>query len=195
MVIRLQRWKQLIIGLVVVLFLGVGYLFYQKEPEQRIVDEFVMEPEEVVAPVTAERLEIVVYVTGAVESPDVYTLPEGARVGDVLSLAVLTDEADPEQLNLAQILVDGVKIIVPKKGETPIAQDTTSPEMETNGVHVNSATKEELMTVPGIGPAKAEAILNHLKENGPFKTYEALGDVKGFGEKTLESMKPYLLVP
>lgn len=195
MVIRLQRWKQLIIGLVVVLFLGVGYLFYQKEPEQRIVDEFVMEPEEVVPPVTAERLEIVVYVTGAVESPDVYTLPEGARVGDVLSLAVLTDEADPEQLNLAQILVDGVKIIVPKKGETPIAQDTTSPEMETNGVHVNSATKEELMTVPGIGPAKAEAILNHLKENGPFKTYEALGDVKGFGEKTLESMKPYLLVP
>lgn len=193
--IRLQRWKQLIIGLVVVLFLGVGYLFYQKEPEQRIVDEFVMEPEEVEAPVTAERLEIVVYVTGAVESPDVYTLPEGARVGDVLSLAVLTDEADPEQLNLAQILVDGVKIIVPKKGETPIAQDTTSPEMETNGVHVNSATKEELMTVPGIGPAKAEAILNHLKENGPFKTYEALGDVKGFGEKTLESMKPYLLVP
>ena len=195
MVIRLQRWKQLIIGLVVVLFLGVGYLFYQKEPEQRIVDEFVMEPEEVVPPVTAERLEIVVYVTGAVESPDVYTLPEGARVGDVLSLAVLTAEADPEQLNLAQILVDGVKIIVPKKGETPIAQDTTSPEMETNGVHVNSATKEELMTVPGIGPAKAEAILNHLKENGPFKTYEALGDVKGFGEKTLESMKPYLLVP
>lgn len=195
MVILLQRWKQLIIGLVVVLFLGVGYLFYQKEPEQRIVDEFVMEPEEVEAPVTAERLEIVVYVTGAVESPDVYTLPEGARVGDVLSLAVLTDEADPEQLNLAQILVDGVKIIVPKKGETPIAQDTTSPEMETNGVHVNSATKEELMTVPGIGPAKAEAILNHLKENGPFKTYEALGDVKGFGEKTLESMKPYLLVP
>lgn len=195
MVIRLQRWKQLIIGLVVVLFLGVGYLFYQKEPEQRIVDEFVMEPEQVEAPVTAERLEIVVYVTGAVESPDVYTLPEGARVGDVLSLAVLTDEADPEQLNLAQILVDGVKIIVPKKGETPIAQDTTSPEMETNGVHVNSATKEELMTVPGIGPAKAEAILNHLKENGPFKTYEALGDVKGFGEKTLESMKPYLLVP
>lgn len=195
MVIRLQRWKQLIIGLVVVLFLGVGYLFYQKEPEQRIVDEFVMEPEEVEAPVTAERLEIVVYVTGAVESPDVYTLPEGARIGDVLSLAVLTDEADPEQLNLAQILVDGVKIIVPKKGETPIAQDTTSPEMETNGVHVNSATKEELMTVPGIGPAKAEAILNHLKENGPFKTYEALGDVKGFGEKTLESMKPYLLVP
>lgn len=193
--IRLQRWKQLIIGLVVVLFLGVGYLFYQKEPEQRIVDEFVMEPEEVEAPVTAERLEIVVYVTGAVESPDVYTLPEGARVGDVLSLAVLTDEADPEQLNLAQILVDGVKITVPKKGETPIAQDTTSPEMETNGVHVNSATKEELMTVPGIGPAKAEAILNHLKENGPFKTYEALGDVKGFGEKTLESMKPYLLVP
>ncbi|WP_214795691.1 MULTISPECIES: helix-hairpin-helix domain-containing protein [unclassified Exiguobacterium] len=191
----MEKWKQVIIGVVVVLFLGVGYLFYNKEPEERVVDELVVESEEVAPPETVERLEIVVYVTGAVESPNVYTVPEGARVGDVLSLAVLTDEADPEQLNLAQLLVDGVKIIVPKKGEAPIAQEVPSTELESNGVHVNSATKEELMSVPGIGPAKADAILNHLKENGPFKTYEDLGDVKGFGEKTLESMKPYLLVP
>lgn len=191
----MEKWKQVIIGVVVVLFLGVGYLFYSKEPEERVVDEFVVESEEVVPAETVERLEIVVYVTGAVESPNVYTVPEGARVGDVLSLAVLTDEADPEQLNLAQLLVDGVKIIVPKKGEAPIAQEVPSTELEANGVHVNSATKDELMSVPGIGPAKADAILNHLKENGPFKTYEDLGDVKGFGEKTLESMKPYLLVP
>ncbi|WP_083600104.1 helix-hairpin-helix domain-containing protein [Exiguobacterium sp. AT1b] len=191
----MEKWKQVIIGVVVVLFLGIGYLFYSKEPEERVVDEFVVESEEVVPDETVERLEIVVYVTGAVESPNVYTVPEGARVGDVLSLAVLTDEADPEQLNLAQLLVDGVKIIVPKKGEEPIAQEVPSTELEPNGVHVNSATKDELMSVPGIGPAKADAILNHLKENGPFKTYEDLGDVKGFGEKTLESMKPYLLVP
>ena len=191
----MEKWKQVIIGVVVVLFLGVGYLFYSKEPEERVVDEFVVESEEEIPAETVERLEIVVYVTGAVESPNVYTVPEGARVGDVLSLAVLTDEADPEQLNLAQLLVDGVKIIVPKKGEAPIAQEVPSTELEPNGVHVNSATKDELMSVPGIGPAKADAILNHLKENGPFKTYENLGDVKGFGEKTLESMKPYLLVP
>lgn len=191
----MEKWKQVIIGVVVVLFLGVGYLFYSKEPEERVVDEFVVESEEEIPAETVERLEIVVYVTGAVKSPNVYTVPEGARVGDVLSLAVLTDEADPEQLNLAQLLVDGVKIIVPKKGEEPIAQEVPSTELEPNGVHVNSATKDELMSVPGIGPAKADAILNHLKENGPFKTYEDLGDVKGFGEKTLESMKPYLLVP
>lgn len=191
----MEKWKQVIIGVVVVLFLGVGYLFYSKEPEERVVDEFVVDSEEEIPAETVERLKIVVYVTGAVESPNVYTVPEGARVGDVLSLAVLTDEADPEQLNLAQLLVDGVKIIVPKKGEEPIAQEVPSTELEPNGVHVNSATKDELMSVPGIGPAKADAILNHLKENGPFKTYEDLGDVKGFGEKTLESMKPYLLVP
>ncbi|WDH74934.1 helix-hairpin-helix domain-containing protein [Exiguobacterium marinum] len=191
----MEKWKQVIIGVVVVLFLGVGYLFYNKESEERVVDEFVVESEEVVPSETVERLEIVVYVTGAVESPNVYTVPEGARVGDVLSLAVLTDEADPEQLNLAQLLVDGVKIIVPKKGDAPVAQGVQSAELEPNGVHVNSATKDELMSVPGIGPAKADAILNHLKENGPFKSYEDLGNVKGFGEKTLESMKPYLLVP
>lgn len=164
-------------------------MFSSKEPDETIVEEFVMEVED--AP---EVLNIVVYVTGAVESPDVYVMPQGARVGDVLSLAILTEEADPEQLNLAQLLIDGSKIIVPKKGEE-IPQQNVVGEASTNGVHVNSATKEELMTVPGIGPAKADAILNHMKQHGPFKTYDDLGDVKGFGEKTLESMRSYLLVP
>lgn len=186
------KWERYIIGLLVILFFGVGYMFYSKEPEETIVEEVVLEEVEEKAP---EILNIVVYVTGAVESPDVYTMPQGARVGDVLSLAVLTEDAEPEQLNLAQLLVDGVKVVVPRKGEIVPEQESTGSEGSTNGVHVNSATKEELMTVPGIGPAKAEAILNHIKENGPFKVYEDLGHVKGFGEKTLESMQPYLLVP
>ena len=189
----MEKWKRYVIVLLVGLFIGVGYMFYTKQPETTVVEEFVLEPEpEVEAEVATE---VVVYVTGAVEAPDMYTMPQGARVGDVLSLAVLTDEADPEQLNLAQLLVDGTKVTVPKKGELlalPAAEETSG---ETNGVHVNSATKDELMTVPGIGPAKAEAILNYLKQNGPFKSYEELGNVKGFGEKTLESMEGYLLVP
>lgn len=182
--------RNVIVCLVVVSFLVVGYLFYHKDPDVTMVQELAP-----TAPVTEESVssKIVVYVTGAVVTSDVYSMPAGARVGDVLTLAVLTDEADPEQLNLAEPLVDGTKIHVPKIGET---EPVTAEESETvNGVHVNSATKEELMTVPGIGPAKADAILAHLKQNGPFRSYEALGDVKGFGEKTLESMKPYLLVP
>lgn len=182
----MDNWKHYVIVLLVGLFIGVGYMFYSKEPETTVVEEFVSVAEP--APVVTE---IVVYVTGAVESPDMYTMPIGARVGDVLSLAVLSEEADPAQLNLAQLLVDGMKVTVPKNGE--IVPDVAS--VETNGVRVNSATKEELMTVPGIGPAKAEAILNYLKEHGPFKSYEELGNVKGFGEKTLESMDGYLLVP
>lgn len=182
----MEKWKRYVIVLLVGLFIGIGYMFYSKEPETTVVEEF-MSVEEA-APVVTE---VVVYVTGAVESPDMYTMPPGARVGDVLSLAVLTDEADPEQLNLAQLLVDGTKVTVPKKGEVvPVVSS-----VETNGVRVNSATKEELMTVPGIGPAKADAILNYLTEHGPFKSYEELGNVKGFGEKTLESMEGYLLVP
>lgn len=183
----MEKWKRYVVGLLVVLFIGVGYLFYSKEADVTMVEEFTVVEETEAVPVT----EVVVYVTGAVEAPDTYTMPQGARVGDVLSIAVLTAEADPEQLNLAQLLVDGTKITVPKKGETVVVPETDS----TNGIHVNSATKEELMTVPGIGPAKADAILNYLKENGPFKSYDELGNVKGFGEKTLESMESYLLVP
>ncbi|UTT44050.1 helix-hairpin-helix domain-containing protein [Exiguobacterium aurantiacum] len=189
----MEKWKRYVVVLLIGLFIGVGYMFYSKEPETPMVEQFVVTPEPEAEPnVTTE---VVVYVTGAVEAPDMYTMPNGARVGDVLSLAVLTDEADPEQLNLAQLLVDGTKVTVPKKGETLVSQPNEDASGGTNGVHVNSATKEELMTVPGIGPAKAEAILNHLKQNGPFKSYEDIGDVKGFGEKTLESMKGYLLVP
>lgn len=183
----MEKWKRYVVVLLVVSFVGVGYLFYSKEPEATIVEEFTAVTETEAVPVT----EVVVYVTGAVEAPDTYTMPQGARVGDVLSLAVLTDEADPEQLNLAQLLVDGTKITVPQKGETVAVPETDT----TNGIRVNSATKEELMTVPGIGPAKADAILNYLKEHGPFKSYDELGNVKGFGEKTLESMEGYLLVP
>ena len=191
----MEKWKQLVIGLIVVLFFGVGYLFYSKEPEESVVEEFVMEVDEVEKE-AVEVLNVVVYVTGAVESPEVYLMPQGARIGDVLSRARLTEEADPEQLNLAQLLVDGAKVVVPKKGESLEQPAQPVGGIDTDsGVHVNIATKEELMTVPGIGPAKADAILNHLKQNGPFKTYEDLGEVKGFGEKTLESMKPYLLVP
>ncbi|TCI25669.1 MULTISPECIES: helix-hairpin-helix domain-containing protein [Exiguobacterium] len=183
----MEKWKRYVVALLVILFVGVGYMFYSKEPETTMVEEFTTVEEAEAGPVT----EVVVYVTGAVEAPDTYTMPQGARVGDVLSLAVLTDEADPEQLNLAQLLVDGTKITVPKQGEAVAVPETDT----TNGIHVNSATKEELMTVPGIGPAKADAILNYLKENGPFKSYDELGNVKGFGEKTLESMEGYLLVP
>lgn len=189
----MEKWKRYVIGLVVALFMAVGYMFASKQPETPMVEQFELKAEESVQaePATGK---IVVYVTGAVVSPDVYEMPPGARVGDVLTLAVLTADAEPEQLNLAQLLVDGSKITVPKKGELlEVAPETT--ETETNGVHVNSATKEELMTVPGIGPAKAEAILNYLKEHGPFKSYEELRNVKGFGEKTLENMKGYLLVP
>ncbi|MDL5378048.1 helix-hairpin-helix domain-containing protein [Exiguobacterium mexicanum] len=189
----MEKWRRYVVVLLVGLFIGVGYMFYSKEPERPVVEQFVATPEPEIEP--SVPTEIVVYVTGAVEAPDMYTMPQGARVGDVLSLAVLTAEADPEQLNLAQLLVDGTKVSVPKKGETVVVPAAEEAGGGTNGVHVNSATKDELMTVPGIGPAKAEAILNHLKQHGPFKSYEEIGNVKGFGEKTLESMEGYLLVP
>ena len=190
---EMEKWKRYVIGLVVALFMAVGYMFASKQPETPMVEQIELKAEESVQaePATGR---VVVYVTGAVVSPDVYEMPPGARVGDVLTLAVLTADAEPEQLNLAQLLVDGSKITVPKKGELLEGAPETT-ETETHGVHVNSATKEELMTVPGIGPAKAEAILNYLKEHGPFKSYEELRNVKGFGEKTLENMKGYLLVP
>lgn len=66
--------------------------------------------------------------------------------------------------------------------------------MAVAAVNLNSASKEELEGVKGIGPAKAQAIVDHRSKNGPFKSVEDLGKVKGFGEKSVAKLKPELAV-
>ena len=61
-------------------------------------------------------------------------------------------------------------------------------------VNLNTASKDELVSLPGIGPAKAQAILDHRKAHGPFKSVDELKDVKGIGAKRFEKLKPELAV-
>jgi len=83
---------------------------------------------------------------------------------------------------------------VKKTKDQPKPTKRSKAEIPKGLIDLNAATAEQLMEVPGIGPAKAEAILAYREEKGGFATYESLGDVKGFGEKTLESLKSYLIV-
>ena len=143
----------------------------------------------------------VVDVKGAVAKPGVYEVAAYARIRDVIVLAGgLTDEADETKVNLAAKVHDEMMIYVPAKGEAAPASETTgaAPKDEAGSgpqVAINTAAEEELMQLPGIGPAKAKAIIAYREEHGPFRRVEDLLNVTGIGEKTLEKLKPYLLVP
>lgn len=144
--------------------------------------------------------ELKVHVTGAVTTPGVFTLPNGARVDDAVRAAGATADADLSQLNLAQKLSDGQKITVPKVGETAPA---SAPSTATSGgdaavpdvlININTASAEELQTLPNIGEVRAQAIVAYREEHGGFKSPEELQEVSGIGEKTFAQIAPYVTV-
>jgi competence protein ComEA len=141
-----------------------------------------------------------VHVSGAVSSPGVYSLPAGSRVQDAIQAADgLLPDANPNSLNLAAFLEDGVKLIVPFVVPTSagITQGEASPALApTPGfpININSASLEDLDRLPGIGPVKAQSILTYREANGPFSKIEDIIDVSGIGTATFENIKDLIIV-
>lgn len=131
---------------------------------------------------------ILVHVAGAVHRPGVYTLREGARVFEAIEAAGgCLPEGEPHALNLAEPLYDGRRITVPVAGESPGERSS-----ESGKININTATASELEKLPGIGPAKAAAIVSFRDSNGPFLAVDDLAGVPGIGLKTVESLKEYI---
>ncbi len=143
---------------------------------------------------------IVVFVSGEVLSPGVYTLPPESRVVDAIEAAGgLTTDADASAVNQAIVLEDGMQIHVPEIGEAatplPLSGGGDSSDAESSGkININTATPEELDTLPGIGPALAEAIIRHRETNGVFESVEQLVDVPGIGDATLAEIRELVTV-
>lgn len=145
----------------------------------------------------AEAQRCFVHVDGAVASPGVVELQgSDLRVYDAVQAAGgLQDEADTTSVNLAEPLVDGAKIHIPLQGEEQAAPSGASAagQAQTSGatgsgggvtlVNINTASSEELQTLPGIGEATASAIIEERERNGPFASVEDLMRVSGIGEK------------
>ncbi|MBQ8305111.1 MAG: helix-hairpin-helix domain-containing protein [Blautia sp.] len=143
---------------------------------------------------------IYVDVSGAVMEPGVYELPEGSRVFQAIDAAGgLTEDAAPEAVNRAESVVDGQQIRIPGREELMLP-DGGQPAFgelssaDTGKVNLNSATLEELCTLPGIGESKAETILTYRKKNGRFSGIEELMNVPGIKEATFEKIKEYVTV-
>jgi len=151
---------------------------------------------------------ISVQVEGAVINPGVYRLTVGSRVKDALQAAGgLRMDADISKLNLVARLKDGQRITVPSQQVYPPQPYYQQPQMNwqypdsyqqaptpSGKIDINTATKEELTALPGIGPALAERIIQYRLSVGRFNSIDELLNVPGVGEKKLEKIKPYVEV-
>lgn len=141
--------------------------------------------------------EVVVHVAGAVSSPGVYTLPADSRVDDAVRAAGATADADLSQLNLAQKLADGQKITVPVAGAAPADGSSTATTADSESgalININTATQEELESLPSIGEVRAQAIIAYREEHGGFRTTDELMEVSGIGEKIFADISPHITV-
>ena len=134
---------------------------------------------------------IFVDVKGAVKHPGVFETTKDKRVKDLIEEAGgLLDDADTSTLNLSQKVKDQMVIYVLKHGEKPkqISDGSTS---STNGdvININTANKEQLMKISGVGKTKAEAIISYREKNGDFKKKEDITKVHGIGKATFEKIK------
>ena len=144
---------------------------------------------------------IAVYITGEVNKPGVYYVEKGARLIDLLDECEgLKDSANIDELNLAELLQDSDKIDIPPKkitveeiGNTSNDEITEEIVNSSGRVNINTATKEELKTISGIGDTLAQNIIDYRKHN-IFETIEDILNVTGIGDAKFEKIKEYICV-
>lgn len=151
---------------------------------------------------------IYVDVCGAVASPGVYKLPSDSRVFEAIEAAGgLLPEASGSSINQAQPVTDGQQIYVPTAEEVQagfttassnhgtVSEETAGTESSSDAkINLNTATLENLMTLPGIGESKAQAILSYREENGSFSSIEEIMQVPGIKEGTFSKIKDKLAI-
>lgn len=158
---------------------------------------------------TGDTGKIIVHVAGAVVRAGVVELPQGSRLHEAIDAAGgSAPDADPDQLNLAAVLEDGQKVLVPRRGETvpagtAPAGDSGVPGSTTGGagappaagkINLNTAGADELATLPRVGTVLAQRIVDWRTQHGHFQRVEELDAVDGVGPKLLAALLPLVRV-
>ncbi|MCI6659804.1 MAG: ComEA family DNA-binding protein [Peptoniphilaceae bacterium] len=219
------RWEKTLLFLVMILFLAVGIArwFHSREESDR---ELLIEsreettsrakgsaraslPDNDTRP-ESEPSRAVIYITGEVIHPGLYTLLPSQRIGDAVEAAGgFTDDADVTAVNLAMYLQDEMKIVIPRSRDndhTAVSQDAVTvpgaPPASHSGdgsapstgkINLNKANAKELEALPYIGAQKAQAIIRYRNEHA-FQSVDELKNVKGIGEKMLERIRDLVTV-
>ena len=154
-----------------------------------------------------ENQKIFIHICGAVKNEGVYQVEADARVVDVIKAAGgLTKEAASSGINQAKQLEDGMQVYVPTKKEVSKAgtqipglqkedlQNSASVNLQNSAININTATKEELMKLKGVGEAKAVLIITYRENNGGFKEITDLMKIKGIKQKFFDKIKDNICV-
>lgn len=144
---------------------------------------------------------IKVHISGEVQNPGVYTVKPGNRLDDLVKLAGgFTELSDEKDINLAMKLDDQMKVYIPSIYDSEVMEDQaislvsgSKPNQEVGKININTASKEELMTLPNIGEKRAQAIID-FRENELFTDIEDIKKVTGIGEKFYEAMKDLITI-
>ena len=212
---RYRYRKQIIISIItVIIFIIFGLSIYfnlDATEEQPLVADVKKEKKEI----KDEKIEVKVDVKGEINAPGIYLLDTSARVIDAIDKAGgLTENADTSVINLSKKLIDEMVIIIYSKQEVKKFEETKEKEKLvqnkcnqkdenslkndacinnanniTNKISINKATLEELMTLNGIGEAKAKDIISYREKNGGFTNIEDIMKVTGIGENTFAQIK------
>ena len=208
----INKKQKIVLFIIIIITLGIAYYTYTiKINDQFNIEEQNLEVEENKIKesnkIEEETTKIVVHVSGAVRNEGIVELKEKSRIADAIEMVGgVTEDAYMKDVNLATILEDGMKIYIPTKEEVEkqgenindsvskdrnldIYNNGSNTSKKNNKVNINTASKEELDTLPGIGESTANKIINYRKENGKFKTIEEIKEVSGIGDSKYEQIK------
>ena len=135
------------------------------------------------------------YITGEVNEPGVYEIPKDCRIEDLIRIAGgATTDAALDRVNLADHVVDAQQITIPGKND-PVSPSNTGTSTHNNWpLNINTATKEQLMEIPGFGDVISEAVITYREQNGDFTNKEDIKNVYRVGEKLYDQIKDYITV-
>lgn len=204
----LNQKQKIIVIVFAIVVIGIIAIYYINSTKEIYnYDELEYSAEKVIDnAVEKNKGNIIVHIAGAVIKNGIVEVKENARINDVVEAAGgLTENADLNQVNLAYIVEDGQKIYIPskeeyvEKTEEIIQEDAGNAIIEDINtekglVNINKADIQELGTLPGIGDATAQKIVEYRLEHGNFITIEDIKNVSGIGEAKYESIKDFITV-
>ncbi|MBN1666708.1 MAG: ComEA family DNA-binding protein [Anaerolineales bacterium] len=192
----MKSWWQVALGILLGM-LGAGAILLSSQPPRG--SAIALLPPPTPAP-------LMIHVSGAVNQPGVYALAAGSRVVEAIDKAGgFRPDADQNALNLAGQLQDGERLFVPIKPTVqptasitnllPASGPTLPPATTAAGlININTASQEQLESLPGIGPVTAQKIITYRQENGPFTSIDAIQLVSGIGPVTFEKIQALITI-